>query len=139
MIEPLSNKYLSECNKILNDNDFKSTNLLSENAFTKKICYIKNNVVLGFIQYSIYYDRAELDYIVVEKKHRNKGVASSLIKFMIEECKKNKCKNITLEVKCTNNSAIKLYEKHNFIKVATRKNYYKNIDAYLFELKLEGE
>lgn len=136
MIEILSDKYLDDCKRILKENNFE---LASENIFIKRYCYVENEKALGYIQYSIYYDRAELDYIVVDKDYRNKKVASKLIEYMIDDCKKNDCKNITLEVRYTNNCAIKLYEKFNFKKVAVRKNYYENEDAYLYELKLEGE
>ena len=46
-------------------------------------------------------------------------------------------KNITLEVKQTNASAIHLYEKNGFKKVAIRKGYYNGIDGILMERTME--
>lgn len=134
MIVSFNNKYLDELKLLLNN-----FNTDSNNVFVKRYCYLIDNHVVGFIDYSIYYDRAELNYIVVDELYRRKGIASSLIKYMIDDAKKNKCINITLEVNEHNLSAINLYKKYNFIQVAVRKNYYKDAQALLLELKLEGE
>ena len=53
---------------------------------------------------------------------------------MLEELIK-KDKDITLEVKQTNEIAIKLYKKYSFKQVAIRKGYYNNIDGLLMERK----
>ena len=85
--------------------------------------------------FSIYYDRAELDYIYVHSEFRKNGIASKLMEFMIKEC--NSVQNITLEVNVNNEGATKLYKKFNFDIVATREKYYNNGDsAYLMERKL---
>ena len=47
-------------------------------------------------------------------------------------------KNITLEVKKDNKSAISLYLKNGFKKTAIRKGYYKGIDGILMERKKDS-
>lgn len=104
---------------------------LSSNPFTKYILYLEGNNYIGFIQYSIIYDRAELDYIYVDDKFRSSGIGSKLMNYMIEDVKNNNCLNISLEVENSNISAINLYKKYNFKEVAVRKNYYQGKDGIL--------
>ena len=115
-------EYLKE-----NIKEFNVEYLKKENPFLKNYVYLENNQPIGLISYSLIYDRIELEYIWTSFEHRKKGIASKLMDKMIEE----KVNNITLEVRTTNESAIKLYKKYNFKVVSTRKNYYVNEDAYL--------
>ena len=137
MIKELNEKILDQVNNLLSENNYNKIDTYNE--FTKRYCFLDNDKVVGYIEYSIYYERVELNYIVVDKECRHKQIATRLMEKMINESKENNCINITLEVKTTNNAAIKLYEKFNFKEVALRKNYYKDGDAFLFELKLEGD
>lgn len=101
------------------------------NAFSKEFVYIEEEKIVGFIIYSIIYDRIELDYIYVCETKRNVGIASKLMLYMIEDSSNNNVKNITLEVNVNNKSAIALYKKHGFIIAATRNGYYNGEDGYL--------
>lgn len=116
-------------------NNIKYLNTLSSynitlNAFNKILVYIKDNIIIGFIDYSKMYENMEINYIFVKEKYRNKGIASKLLKYIIDN---NDFLSITLEVNINNKSAIKLYNKFNFKTVSIRKNYYNGIDAYLME------
>lgn len=97
--------------------------------YEKLLVYIAGSII-GVISYSIIYDRAEINYIAVDKKHQKKGIGTMLLNKAIEDIK-NSCASISLEVKTTNTKAINLYSKFNFQIKATRKNYYGNQDAYL--------
>ncbi len=113
-----------------------NTNLdsIKTNPFSKILVY-DDGIKKGVLIFSIYYDRAELDYIYVYSEFRKNGIASKLMEFMIKEC--NSVKNITLEVNVNNESATKLYKKFNFDIVASREKYYNNGNsAYLMERKL---
>lgn len=90
-------------------------------------CYLKDELV-GYINFSIIYDRAELNYICVKEEYQNKGVGKEIMNFFIKQCNVS---NITLEVNINNLKAIKLYEKYGFKKVSIRKNYYDGEDAML--------
>jgi len=116
-------------------NDIEYLNTLSNynitlNPFNKILVYIDNNKILGFIDYSKMYENMEINYIFVKEEYRNKGIASKLLKYIIDN---NDFSNITLEVNINNTNAIKLYEKFNFKTVSIRKGYYNGIDAYLME------
>jgi len=97
------------------------------NIYSHTIAYMSDNIIEGIIVYDYIVDRLEIDYIVVDEKYRNNGIASNLLSYLIE---KYNC-GISLEVKSNNEAAIKLYEKYGFYKAAIRKKYYGNIDAIL--------
>lgn len=120
-------------------NDFEALNNLLKNLnyaldsesfnneFLKVIGFF-DNALLGCLVYTYIYDRIEIEYIIVDDKYKRQGIATKLLNF-IE--KNNDIKNITLEVRKSNEEAINFYKKNGFEIVTTRKNYYNNEDAYL--------
>lgn len=107
-------------------------NIIDSDPFSKFIIYLENNKIVGFLSYSIIYERVEINYIFVCENYRGKKIASMLLEFMIESCKI--CENITLEVRKSNSIAISLYKKFGFEEVATREKYYNNEDGILMML-----
>ncbi len=103
---------------------------LNYNIYSKLIVYEKNNNIIGFCIYDMIYERCEIEYIGVLKEYRKNKIASKILEYLIDNLDEN-IKNITLEVSVKNEGAINLYLKYGFQKKAIRKNYYKNIDAYL--------
>lgn len=101
-------------------------------AFVK----ILNEKIVGFISLYIFLDEANLQQIAVLEDFRRKGISSELIEYSVEYLKQNKVKKIYLEVNETNFVAIKTYEKFGFKQVVTRKNYYGNQSAVVYELML---
>ena len=108
--------------------------LKGDNPFTHTMVYLDNQEVVGFIKYDVIYEKVEIIYIFVCKHCRNKGVASKLLKSLIDIVGDKE--NITLEVRTDNEVAIRLYQSSGFEIIATRKNYYDNCDGYLMEKKL---
>ena len=100
-----------------------------KNDVFSKIIVFEHDKILGFISYSIIYERAELNYIAVDKKYQKQGIAKELMNYMIEDTKN--LDNITLEVDIKNEAAIQLYKKFGFEIEAKRENYYDDSDAYL--------
>ena len=125
-----------------NENDLERINVLGNifpnfifnlDVFSKCIVLEDNGYIIGFSIYSVIYDRAEINYIVIDKEYQHNGYAKKIMDYLINDCVLNKCKNITLEVSIDNKVAIKLYEKYGFKKVSLRKEYYDGTDAYLME------
>ena len=108
----------------------------SSNPYVKLYTYSVDKKIVAFIQYEDIYDRFELDNIYVLKEYRNRGIASSLMEFMINEGKKKKIINITLEVREDNTNAINLYKKYGFTEKAIRNNYYDNCNGILMEKEM---
>ena len=102
------------------------------NPYAGYLVYIDDRIVIGYLYYSDIYDRIEINQINVLDKYRRNGHASELMKHLIA-----KNKNISLEVKCDNIPAIKLYEKHGFKKVAIREGYYDGVDGHLMILEMK--
>ena len=106
---------------------------LGNNPYGNYLLLIEEDKIIGYIYYSDIYERAEINQFEVKATHRNCGKGNELLKYLIEKLQKN----ITLEVKQTNASAIHLYEKNGFKKVAIRKGYYNGIDGILMERTME--
>lgn len=128
MIEETNDNQLSYIQNILKKEFHIS---YERDAFSKEFTYVVENQIVGIIIYSLIYDRIELNYIYVDKLHRNNGIAGKLMLHMINDGITNNVKNITLEVNINNKEAISLYTKYGFEIVATRKNYYNGQDGYL--------
>lgn len=69
-------------------------------------------------------DEGYISNVAVSPQHRKKGLAGALIKRIVEISHEKELAFITLEVRRSNIPAISLYEKHGFVKVGIRKNYY---------------
>ena len=107
-----------------------NTSVKEIGVYTKYYGYVDNDSIVGFLSFDFIYDRAEINYIFVEKDYRQRGIATKLLNYMLDICD-NECKNITLEVKESNKSAINFYLKNGFIEVARREKYYQDEDGIL--------
>lgn len=115
----------------------KEINNTSTREFSKRLEYIDDNKTIGYLDYSLIYDRIEIDNIYVLEEYRNKKIATLLMQYLDNIAKKENAINITLEVRESNFVAIHLYEKIGFTKVAIRKYYYGDEDAILMEKKVK--
>ena len=98
---------------------FDKEELISEfdnNPFAKVLALKEENVIIGYIYYSDIYDRLEINQFEINKEYRNQGKGKYLIQYLIDKEKKD----ITLEVKQDNSSAIKVYKAKGFIQKAVR-------------------
>ena len=108
----------------------------STNPYLKIITYVEKDKIIGFLLYSLIYDRIEIEQFEVTTKERRKGIGEKLLNYLIKKYQNTNIKNITLEVKEYNLAAINLYKKYGFKKVSTRENYYDGIDGLLLEKTL---
>ena len=108
----------------------------STNPYLKIITYAEKDKIIGFLLYSLIYDRIEIEQFEVITKERRKGIGDKLLNYLIEKYKEKDIKNITLEVKEDNIAAINLYKKYDFKKVSTREKYYDGINGLLMEKTL---
>lgn len=83
---------------------------------------------------------AEILNLFVIENYRGLGLGKKLVDEVIKVCKIEKIEMLTLEVRVSNNYAIKMYERLGFKVGTTRKNYYENNeDALLMVLDLGGK
>ena len=85
----------------------------------------ENNVVLGYVGMMYVLDEGYISNVAVRPEMRGCGIASALIKRLLEISDKKELSFVTLEVRASNQPAIGLYQKHGFEVVGRRKNYYK--------------
>lgn len=101
--------------------------------YGKIYVYEENESVIGFIQLEEHYEILDIINIAVDKDNHNNNIGTKLIEFSTKDTKAEK---IMLEVRETNISAIKLYEKNGFVEINRRKKYYGNEDAIIMERNL---
>lgn len=76
--------------------------------------------------------------IAVREEYKKMGVGQKIVASIIKQAKEKKCDLISLEVRVSNEKAIKLYEKNGFKIVGTRKEYYNDNgeDAFVMYMEL---
>ncbi len=106
-----------------------------DSPFSREVIYIEEDIVIGYLSYSIIYEKAEINNIYVLEQYRSQGVGSKLLDYLVKKCKI--CENITLEVRKDNINAICLYKKYGFKEVAIREKYYNGVDGILMMLEVK--
>ena len=97
-----------------------------------------DNRPVGYICGQSVSDECELYRIAVLPAYRKQGAADRLMSYFLCKCRENGIKNVFLEVRCDNEPAKRLYEKHGFGEVGRRKNYYTEpiCDALIYKATL---
>ncbi len=80
--------------------------------------------IAGYICASRIMDEGHILTFAVHPEYRKLGIASLLISDMLNYLKEEGCRFIFLEVRVSNGSARRMYEKFGFREIGTRKNYY---------------
>lgn len=84
----------------------------------------ENNKIVGYSGYWLLLEELHVTIMGVNPECRRKKIGQILLIKLLREGIKNGAKWSTLEVKATNNSAIKLYQKFGFSVMGRRKHYY---------------
>lgn len=87
---------------------------------------IEDNSVVGYVGSQTVLGETDMMNIATHPDHRGKGIATSLIKELIAELTLRKSRSLMLEVRASNDTAIRLYHNLGFAEVGRRKNYYRN-------------
>lgn len=122
---------IKEAVVVIGQNSFGSDTesfLKSIEDFKSKTSYelftVKDEQVAGFAILSVVGVEAEILQIAVDMSLRKKGLGTFLLENVFNWCMENGVKNMYLEVRRSNRSAVELYEKTGFEVVGNRKNYY---------------
>ena len=83
-----------------------------------------SDYILGFASIWVMADEAHLTNIAVRKQLQRQGIGELLLISMIDRIAKLKAEFITLEVRVSNISAQRLYQKYGFNQVGIRPGYY---------------
>lgn len=80
--------------------------------------------IVGHMSLAQYPDRLHIFHLIVDSKHRGKGIGKKLIEYGIGFAKKKNYKKVTLRVSQKNDKAIKLYERSGFSVIGIRDTSY---------------
>lgn len=102
-------------------------------------CYLYTNgeEAKAFVSIMMLAGEAEILRVVVHASARLQGVATEMLKDLVEVLRKEGCKAVFLEVNSLNFPAFSLYKKIGFVEVGRRSEYYEHgQDAVLMRLDL---
>lgn len=99
---------------------------LTLNPYAHYIVLDIDGSVEGYIGFWIEEEHSELINFYVSKEYQNQGFGSMMLDFVISVCESVKCKNLSLEVRVSNEKAIHLYKSFGFTESHIRKEYYSN-------------
>ena len=126
--------------------DYFYESLLSELPEAFLVAEINRNLV-GYIMCKIEYGfsnfkklgfvkKGHVVSVAVLEEHRKKGIGRALVEEAITGAKIKKTDELYLEVRCSNNEAVMLYEKIGFTIKQRLKAYYRDgEDAYLMAIE----
>ena len=82
--------------------------------------------IFGYCIFLTSFEDADLCRIAAGDRWKHQGVGSALLNDGLGECSARGVCRVLLEVRCSNDPAVALYEKHSFVKIGERKQYYTN-------------
>jgi ribosomal-protein-alanine N-acetyltransferase len=97
-----------------------------------------SGTIVGFTIASLIAPVAELETIAVASEFKRRGIARSLLAAMTRELMALSAREIVLEVRASNSTAIEFYRAEGFTEAGRRPGYYAQPveDAFLFRLGL---
>lgn len=105
--------------------------IYSEIAYS--IVLEEDNKIYGYASAWFLYDDVHITNICIEESERGKGYGSKILEHIIKRAEEFKKEKIILEVRVSNISAVKLYEKYGFENIYRHPHFYENNneDAYV--------
>ncbi|MEG1621542.1 MAG: ribosomal protein S18-alanine N-acetyltransferase [Oscillospiraceae bacterium] len=95
-----------------------------ENNSSRFYVAVSNMKVQGYIGSNFILDEGYITNIAVTELARSNGLGGKLLENLISVAVKEKMAFLTLEVRASNQKAIRLYEKFGFADCGKRKNFY---------------
>ena len=96
----------------------------------------ENEEALGFIMGSVVFEDAEIYKVAILPQYRGKGFGYMAVDAFTDEVKSRSATRIFLEVRPSNEAALRLYQNRGFEKTRLRKRYYADGEDCL-EMKKE--
>ena len=120
---------------------WSETSVASEltNPLSYWLVSLENDRVTGYVGSQTVVGETDMMNIAVHPDFRRKGIAEALVIALVEELKKQESRCLTLEVRASNESAQKLYEKLGFSQIGRRPKYYRNPREDALILRKEWE
>ena len=97
-----------------------------DNPLSLWLVAMDGDTLAGYAGSQTVLDEADMMNVAVQPACRRKGIAEALMTALVNALQEKGARCLTLEVRSSNDAAIKLYEKLGFQQVGLRKNYYRN-------------
>ena len=85
-----------------------------------------NEKAVGYIGMWKVLNEGHITNVAVHPEFRHQGIGDQLVSELLSLCVNENIDLVTLEVRKSNQNAIKLYEKHGFVAEGIRKAYYQD-------------
>ena len=85
---------------------------------------VVSEALVGYVIISRYVDAWHVMNVAVAPERRRQGIASALLRRLLEVTEDDPLRGYTLEVRVTNVGAIALYERFGFVAKGVRRGYY---------------
>ncbi len=113
---------------------------LAYNSVAYYVGYKLEGRLVGYAGIWIVEDEGHITNIAVCPEYRGQGIGTSLIRALIQLAQQAQVRVMTLEVRCSNKVAQRLYKREGFQVVAVRKQYYSdNLEDALVMVKVLDE
>lgn len=119
---------IAELEKICFSDPWSAKSILSEldNPLSLWLTAIEENCVAGYVGSQTVLGETDMMNIAVRPENRRQGIGEALIEALVDQLKQIGSHCLTLEVRISNEPAIKMYEKLGFVMVGRRPRYYQN-------------
>ena len=87
---------------------------------------VEEDRVAGYVGSQTVVGETDMMNIAVHPDFRRNGIAEQLVNTLVDQLKAIESHCLTLEVRASNDPAIKLYEKLGFSQIGRRPNYYRH-------------
>ncbi|MGD8277741.1 MAG: ribosomal protein S18-alanine N-acetyltransferase [Gemmatimonadota bacterium] len=91
---------------------------------TDALTALSDGVVVGFAVTWSVGDQAELGNVAIAKDWRNLGIGERLVREVVVRLGRRGVHEVFLEVRVSNRTARRLYERLGFVEIGRRRNYY---------------
>lgn len=95
-----------------------------DNPLSLWLVALAGDTVAGYVGSQTVLDEADLMNVAVAPDDRKQGVARALLEELEARLRSKSVHSITLEVRDSNEAAIRLYEKLGYVQVGCRRGYY---------------
>lgn len=97
-----------------------------DNPLSKWIVALDGEKVVGYVGSQTVMNETDIMNLAVHADYRRRGIGESLIQALVMLLKEEGSRQLTLEVRSSNQAAKELYSKMGFLQVGLRRGYYSN-------------
>ena len=119
---------IAELEKLCFSDPWSEKSIASElnNPLSAWFVALDGERVVGYVGSQSVLGWADMMNLAVDSQYRRRGIAEQLVDVLVSHLKACDVTCLTLEVRVSNQPAIALYEKLDFVQVGRRPNYYHN-------------